>query len=237
MYTQNENCPYPRLDDRLQTAANMVTMGGIVADIGTDHGYIPIWLLQKGICPRAVASDINRGPLDKARANSIAYGVSDRLKLYLCDGLDGIEPEKNGVTDICICGMGGELIAAIVGRCAYVKSHRTNLILQPMSSGYELRKALVGDGFTILEEKLCQAAGRVYSCIHAVYTGTVEAYTEGELLIGKRLDKTDPLYPAWLARHTQALEKQIHGREMGGLDTTWERAVLQEILHKEEKNI
>lgn len=233
MYTQNENRLLPKLDDRLQTAANMVTMGGIVADIGTDHGYLPIWLLLKGICTSAIAADINRGPLDKAKANGIAYGVSDRLKLYLCDGLDGIEPEKNGVTDICICGMGGELIAAIVGRCAYVKTHRTNLILQPMSSGYELRKALIEDGFTIHEEKLCEAAGRVYSCMHVCYTGEQEPYTEGELLIGKRLDKTHPLYPKWLARHTQALEKQIRGRELGGLDTGWEKAVLQEIMKNE----
>lgn len=218
-------------DDRLRTAASLVQPGGVVADVGTDHGYIPIWLLQEGICETAVASDINKGPLDKAKENAIRYGVFDRLKLYLCDGLDGVEPEQNGITDICICGMGGELIAAIVGRSAYVKSHRTNLILQPMSSGYELRKALTEDGFTIRTEKLCQAAGRVYSCMQVVYTGEREAYTEAELLMGKHMDRADPLYPAWLTRHRLALEKQLHGRELGGLDTTWEKAVWAELQH------
>ncbi|MBQ4606405.1 MAG: SAM-dependent methyltransferase, partial [Clostridia bacterium] len=122
-----QNTAYPLLtlpDDRLKTAASMVTAGGVTADVGTDHGYIPIWLLQQGICDTAVASDINRGPLDRARENGIRYGVADRLKLYLCDGLDGVEPEENRVTDICICGMGGELIGAIVCRSAYVKEKR-----------------------------------------------------------------------------------------------------------------
>lgn len=223
---------YPRLtlpDDRLKTAASMVGAGGVVCDVGTDHGYIPIWLLQQGVCSFAVASDINRGPLDKARENSVKYGVADRMALYLCDGLDGVEPEKNGVTDICICGMGGELIAAIAGRTTYVKERRTRLILQPMSSGYELRRSLLDGGFAITEERLCQAAGRVYSCMAAVYTGETEAYTEGQLLVGKRTDRTDPLYPLWLERHRKALEKQINGRMAGGLDTAYERSVLTEI--------
>lgn len=213
-------------DDRLRTAASLVQPGGVTADVGTDHGYIPIWLLQEGICPLAVASDIHKGPLEKARENGIRYGVSDRLRLYLCDGLDGIEPEKNGVTDICICGMGGELIAAIVERCSYVRENHTNLILQPMSSGYELRKALGQKGFCIRQERLCQAAGRVYTCMQVTYTGEVQNRTEAELYIGRHTDTADPLYALWLERHRKALEKQIHGREMGGLDTTWEKAVL-----------
>lgn len=207
----------------------MVRHGGVAADVGTDHGYIPIWLLQQGICTFAVASDINRGPLDRARENGIRYGVSDRLALYLCDGLDGVEPEKNGITDICICGMGGELIGAIVTRSAYVKAKRANLILQPMSSGYELRCCLLNDGFVIREEQLCRAAGRVYSCIRAEYTGEQAVYTEGELTVGRETNREDPLYPAWIDRHRKALEKQIRGRESGGLDTAYERAVLAEI--------
>ena len=228
----NQNAMYPILtlpDDRLKTAASMVTAGGVTADVGTDHGYIPIWLLQQGICRWAVASDINRGPLERARENGIRYGVADRLKLYLCDGLDGVEPEENRVTDICICGMGGELIGAIVCRSDYVKRRRTNLILQPMSSGYELRKALLEDGFVIREERLCQAAGRVYSCIRAEYTGEKTEYTEGQLLAGRERSRGDLLYPLWMERHKKALEKQIRGREAGGLDTTYVRAVLAEI--------
>ena len=230
MTNQNEIYPILMLpDDRLKTAASLVTDGGVTADVGTDHGYIPIWLLQQGICRSAVASDINRGPLERARENGIRYGVADRLKLYLCDGLDGVEPEENGVTDICICGMGGELIGAIVCRSAYVKERRTNLILQPMSSGYELRKVLLEDGFVIREERLCQAAGRVYSCIRADYTGEKIVYTEGQLLVGREMSREDPLYPKWIERHKKALEKQIRGREAGGLDTAYERAVLAEI--------
>ncbi|MBR5446373.1 MAG: SAM-dependent methyltransferase [Clostridia bacterium] len=237
MNDMHENNLYPTLalpDDRLKTAAGMVRPGGVVVDVGTDHGYIPIWLLQQGICPFAVASDINKGPLERAKENGIRYGVADRLALVLCDGLDGVEPEKHGVTDVCICGMGGELIAAIVTRSAYVKEKKCRLILQPMSSGYELRKALLADGFVIREERLCQAAGRVYSCIRAeyaqaVYTGEHTEYTEGELLAGKEMNRQDPLYPAWIMRHTKALQKQIAGREAGGLDTAYEKALLAEL--------
>ncbi|MBR4960693.1 MAG: SAM-dependent methyltransferase, partial [Clostridia bacterium] len=226
-------------DDRLKTAASMIRPGGVAVDVGTDHGYIPIWLLQQGICPFAVASDINRGPLERAKENGIRYGVMDRLALVLCDGLDGVEPEKHGVTDVCICGMGGELIASIVTRSAYVKEKQCRLVLQPMSSGYELRKALLADGFVIREEVLCQAAGRVYSCIRAKYAqakyaraeyiGTQSEYTEGELLAGREMNRQDPLYPVWMERHKNALRKQITGREAGGLDTTYEKALLAEL--------
>jgi len=232
MNDMHENNLYPTLvlpDDRLKTAASMIRPGGVAVDVGTDHGYIPIWLLQQGICPFAVASDINRGPLERARENGIRYGVMDRLTLVLCDGLDGVEPEKHGVTDVCICGMGGELIASIVTRSAYVKEKQCRLVLQPMSSGYELRKALLADGFAIREERLCQAAGRVYSCIGAVYTGDHTEYTEGELLAGREMNRQDPLYPAWMERHKNALRKQIAGREAGGLDTTYEKALFSEL--------
>ncbi len=214
-------------DERLQTAAAMIPPGGVTVDVGTDHGYIPIWLLQNGICSFAVASDIHRGPLDRARENAALYGVADRLALYLCDGLDGVEPEKNGVTDVCICGMGGELIASIVTRCEYVKEKQVRLVLQPMSSGYELRRDLLANGFAIREERLCQAAGRVYSCMGAVYTGERAAYSEGELLWGRQ-NPADPLWQAWMERHRRALEKQLRGRDAGGLDTTYEKSLLAE---------
>ncbi len=231
MHDLSETIQVPRLtlpDDRLRTAASMIPAGGVTVDVGTDHGYIPIWLLQQELCAHAVASDIHKGPLDRARENALLYGVSDRLSLYLCDGLDQVEPEKNGVTDVCICGMGGELIGAIVTRCAYVREKKVRLVLQPMSSGYELRRTLLENGFTIREERLCKASGRVYSCIGAQYTGEASTYTEGELLWGRQ-DRKAPLWQAWMDKHRQALEKQIHGREMGGLDTAAEKALLEEM--------
>ena len=175
---------------------------------------------QPQSAPRQVALEL---------PESVQTIAGEQGKLYLCDGLDGVEPEENRVTDICICGMGGELIGAIVCRSDYVKRRRTNLILQHMSSGYELRKALLEDGFVIREERLCQAAGRVYSCIRAEYTGEKTEYTEGQLLAGREMSRGDLLYPLWMERHKKALEKQIRGREAGGLDTTYVRAVLAEI--------
>ena len=122
-----------KTDERLSLAMQFVREGSVVADIGTDHGYIPVALLTGGVCPFAYASDVNAMPLDKARANAEKYGVSDRVSLHLSDGLRFIDEDKtlpeHPVDDIVICGMGGELIAEIVSRSAYAKKSGVRLII------------------------------------------------------------------------------------------------------------
>ena len=226
---------FPALDDRLRTAASYVRDGGVVCDIGTDHAYIPIWLLLKGICARAVASDINKGPLDRAKQHAAEYGVADRIAFYLSDGLDTVEPEKNRVTDICICGMGGELTASILARGVYTRKKDIQLILQPMSSAYELRQFCTAHGYTITDEKLCEANGKIYSCLSVYYTNTEIAYTEAELLLGRHnIQKREPLFGEYVGRHLAALERKIYGRRAGGLDTAYEtelHRVLTELVN------
>ena len=101
-------------DGRLGRAADFVREGAVVADIGTDHAYLPIYLLLSGKIKFAVASDINRGPLDSAKRNAAKYGLTDKMRFTLANGLDGLPLEEDGVSDIVICGMGGELIAQII---------------------------------------------------------------------------------------------------------------------------
>ncbi|MBQ7922937.1 MAG: SAM-dependent methyltransferase [Clostridia bacterium] len=224
----------PTLDDRLMTAASYVRHDGVVCDIGTDHAYIPIWLLCKGICSRAVASDINKGPLMRARQHAEEYGVAEKIAFYLSDGLDTVEPEENGVTDICICGMGGELTASILERGMYTRKPEVQMILQPMSSAYELRAYCTANGYTIADEKLCKANGKIYSCMSVFYTNEKTTYSEGELLLGKRnIEKREALFEEYAERHLAALDKKIKGRTAGGLDITYEtglRAELTEII-------
>ena len=218
----------PALDNRLRTACALLGDGGVVWDVGTDHAYIPIWLLASGKCRRAVASDIHRGPLDAAIRNASAYGVGDRITFLLANGLGTHDPAAYGVTDICICGMGGELIAEILRASAFLPRNGLRLILQPMSHGNDLRGALLADGYTIVEERLCRANGKVYAVLCAEYTEKTESYTAAEMLLGKQ-NRDDPLWEPYVRGFCRALERKRQGRIDGGLDTSAEDALLAEI--------
>ena len=115
------------LDERLKTVAALVRPGSRVADIGTDHGYLPVYLVKEGICPRAIAADLRSGPLESARRHVTAAGLSDRIDLRLGDGLTPIEPQE--VDDMIIAGMGGETIAGILAAADWVRQPRLRLIL------------------------------------------------------------------------------------------------------------
>ena len=198
----------------------------------SDHSTMPIYAILAGISKRGVASDINKGPLERAKENGDRYGVSDRLCYYLSDGLDGVEPEKNGITDIVICGMGGELIARIVDDSAYTRTNGVRLILQPMSMADELRKYLTENGFAILDEALSRAAGKIYACIHAEYTGKAEAvpYTEAELLLGRHnIAKGGALFLELAEKELARLKKRIGGLKSGGYGAEEEENLLSEI--------
>lgn len=140
--------PSPKTpDNRLLSAIPYLRAGGVVADIGTDHAYLPIELCRRGICRRAVACDINEGPISAARANIRAAGLSDRIDTLCTDGLHGVEPYAPD--DILIFGMGGELIVRILCEAPWVRNDRIGLILQPMSRAEILRRYLWENGFEI----------------------------------------------------------------------------------------
>ena len=218
------------LDGRLSCAASFVRKDSVVCDVGTDHAYLPVNLIQRGIAVRAVACDINEGPLERARWSAAKYGVTDRIRFVLADGLDGVQPEKDGVNDIVICGMGGELIARIVDASAYTRMPEVRLILQPMTCAPELRQYLWDNGFRILEERLCEAAGKIYTCIHAAYDGEVRTYTPAELILGKsNIEKREPLFEGYAKNTIRRLKTQIDGMKKGGLDTAKEEADLASV--------
>ena len=218
------------LDGRLSCAASFVRKDSVVCDVGTDHAYLPVNLIQRGIAVRAVACDINEGPLERARWSAAKYGVTDKIRFVLADGLDGVQPEKDGVNEIIICGMGGELIARIVDASAYTRTPDVNLILQPMTCAPELRQYLWDNGFRILEERLCEAAGKIYTCIHAAYDGEVRTYTPAELILGKsNIEKREPLFDSYAKNTIRRLKTQIDGMKKGGLDTAKEEADLASV--------
>lgn len=175
----------PNLDARLLAAAKFVREGAYACDIGTDHAYLPVYLVLIGRASRALASDINKGPVMRAKESVAKYGVTDKIDVVLSDGLKGAEGYP--VTDIIIAGMGGELIASILEDAKWVKNEKYRLILQPMTHAEILRKYLADNGFSIIDEDMVKDTGnnKIYQIICAEYSGRTENYTTDELYLGR----------------------------------------------------
>lgn len=149
---------------RLQCIADHV-FGNTAADIGTDHAYIPIKLIEDGICEHVIASDIKEGPLEIARQNILKYNLSDKIETRLGGGLS---PLKKGEADaIIIAGMGGEMIEAILKDDEETAKAANLIVLQPMNSQYELRKYLIHNGYCITDEDIAIEGFKVYNVIIA----------------------------------------------------------------------
>lgn len=145
-------------DKRLLTCAELVT-GDYPADIGTDHGYLPVYLVRTGRCSRALACDVAKKPLESARAHISAAGLDDRIETVLTDGLRGLD--LSGVTDLIIAGMGGELISRILSEGELPRG--IALVLQPMTKWDVLRRWLWENGWTVTREQACREGRFVYS--------------------------------------------------------------------------
>lgn len=196
-----------RLSPRLEAIARLVPVGSRVADVGTDHGYLPLRLIQDGKIQEAIASDLQPGPLSAARKNAEAAGVRN-IRFCLCDGLEGIAPEDTDT--VVIAGMGGETIAGILEKAPWVLDGKT-LILQPMSRQDALRKALEKMGLRIERERLVSDGGRIYSILLAK-AGTADAYTEAEYYTGRyALISEEELFSEFLAQWEEKFDKALAG--------------------------
>lgn len=196
-----------RLSPRLETIAGMVTPGCRLADVGTDHGYLPIRLLLDGTIKSAVASDIRPGPLSAARKNAAAAGV-ENIRFRLCSGLEGISPEE--ADTVVIAGMGGETIAGILDKAPWVREGKT-LILQPMTRQEVLRRALEKTGLRIERERLVLDGGRIYS-VMLTRAGEPDTYTEAEYYTGRyALISGEALFGEYLTQWENKLDRALEG--------------------------
>lgn len=193
------------LTPRLRTVANMVRPGSRLADIGTDHAYLPVRLLLDKTIDFAIAADLREGPLEHARETAARYGVSEQVSFRLCDGLTGIRPGE--VDTVVIAGMGGETIAAILGAAEWTK-HDVALLLQPMTSFSDLRGWLQRHGYSIEQERIAREGERLYTIL-AVKGGPMEALTAAELWVGKQSD--DPLREDYLTFMASKISRAIKG--------------------------
>ena len=154
---------------RLAWAAKYCRQGAVFADIGTDHAYLPVFLLQSGRITHAHACDVAKGPLERAARTVAEFGLSAAVTLHLTDGLSGLE--SLGLTDVAICGMGGETVVEILRRAPFVKKAGIRLILQPMTKAGLLRRYLAEEGFFPVEEAFVSEEGKQYAVLAMEYDG------------------------------------------------------------------
>lgn len=198
------------LDNRLRLCAEFVRKNSRVADIGTDHAYLPVWLCKNNIAVHAIAADINPMPLERGIKTIEKYSATDVVIPRLSNGLKEINPDE--VDDIVIAGMGGEIIASILNNARWIKNSKYHLILQPMTKAEILREYLYTNGFTIKNEKATVAENKLYT-VMSVYYNNGKAVEKLELkkYYGEINPKNTEHNKAYIEKTANALLKKGNG--------------------------
>ena len=219
---------FPKISKRLLCAASFAQKGDFVADVGTDHAYLPIYLYTKGIIRGAVVSDINEGPIRRAKENILEFSCENAVFPILSDGLYRID--QYSPDTVFILGMGGELIANIISSAEWVKEKKPKLVLQPMTHRELLRSYLFENGFEITDETLVED-GKIYQIIVAEYTGRPTEATRLELFFGKiNLQARTELLLSAMKREADVISARLSGKSKAGLDGGDDTALLNQIL-------
>lgn len=220
-----------QLSKRLESVSSLVTPGFRVADIGTDHGYIPLWLIRQGVIPGAIAMDIHKGPLQRAKENIQAYELEEKIETRLSDGLGELRP---GEADcVVIAGMGGSLVIKILKEGAEVLRTVCELVLQPQSDMEKVRRFLQKEGYRITSEKMILEDGKFYPMMRAEH-GRMKELSEIEALYGPCLLKEKNVcLKQFLEREQQTFESVRHSLEES--KTTRAKERLLEIEEKIEQ--
>lgn len=183
----------------------------ILADIGTDHAKLPIYLLATSSVSKAYASDLREGPLKKARLNIEFYlgEKADLIETILCDGAEKIPFDANCVS---IAGMGGELISKILDRAKFAPD--TVFFLSPMKKPEKLRKYLYENGYEISEENLSEEDDKIYTAIKAVKTEKQDSFSEFDTYFSRALIRSkNPYLSDYVSRKIFKTEKKLRGRK------------------------
>lgn len=209
------------ISKRLLLCAELVPPCQTVADVGTDHGYLGIHLLQSGRCRQVIAADLREKPLASARANADAYaipilaepGSADDSRRGMCfvqsDGLQKLQPDS--FQTLVLAGMGGDLIAEILSAAPWLEGGDYTLILQPQSAANDLRRRIGEWGWSIQRERLVRDGHFLYAVLSVLPRGGAPL-RPGEQYVSPALRREgDPLFPAYLARMCRALELTVAG--------------------------
>ena len=211
------------LSKRLTAVAGLVTEGASVADIGTDHGYIPIHLIEQNLSPKVIAMDINKGPLERARIHIAGYGMSDRIETRLSDGLAAVKPKE--VEEMIVAGMGGGLVIHILEEGKQIVSTLKGCILQPQSEIQKVREYLVEHMMRVVPPEYCEhkTADRQEDCKKEEWE-----YLYGPLLLKNK----NPILYEYLKREIRIREDILLG--LAGKDGERIKERMTEIEHELE---
>lgn len=220
------------LGGRLLTAASFIPDGATVADVGTDHCRLPIWLVATGKIDRAIATDIRSKPLDRARENCLRWETGDRIELRLSDGLEAVAPEECGC--VVICGMGGDTIAAILSRAPWTADGAHTLVLQAETSARDLRRWLYNSGYLIEDERAVIDGGRVYTVIKAAGGSSGDGATPLYEYLSRPLTlQRDAAARQYFTRVRRGVERELRGLTPGTAAYDEKEAVYRLILKLE----
>nr|MBQ8244387.1 SAM-dependent methyltransferase [Oscillospiraceae bacterium] len=204
------------LSSRLLACCDFVKKGDRVADVGCDHGYLSIHLLQSGIARSVIASDVAEGPLQSAMRNARKYGMSNQITFHLSNGLQNVPRDF----DCMVCaGMGADTIMSILHAAAHwLKDPKYRLILQCQSKRPELRQWLYDEGFRINRETLAKDGKFVYTIMEVVYDPG-HGITPAETYLTKQLlEDNHPLLPEYYERVKHGVELTVFGMKRSGDD-------------------
>ena len=202
---------------RMKMNASLVGEGARVADVGCDHGYVAIWLVNEKRCPFVVASDVNEGPLRRAKKNIEASGLSEVIETRLGNGLSVLEPRE--VDTILIAGMGGMSICEILSSEPGVLSNIETLVLQPQSDVEEVRRHLHKLGFRIDRESICMEDGKYYFAIRAVQGAEEKPYTDTEYRFSRLLaEEGGTVFRSYMRSVTDKLADLLKTLELPDMD-------------------
>jgi len=220
------------LSERMLRTAAMVSHGNRTADIGCDHAYTSIYLVEQGIAPQVVAMDVNAGPLARAKENVVRFGMEDKISLRLSDGLAKLLPGE--ADTILIAGMGGPLMERILAACPETVKAAKELILQPQSELGRFRRFVQSIGFRIAEEDMLFEDGKYYTILRAEQ-GKDETWSEGEYLYGKRLRASAyPVLSAFLTEERRMAEEVLRTLSRAGTEKAEDRK--EELLLRLKQN-
>ncbi len=222
----------PGMSARLLACAGFLR-GRALADIGTDHAYLPSFLAKSGKIPRAVASDIAEGPIRAAERTLREYGVENLVQLRQGNGLSVIDPGE--ADDIVIAGMGGDLIVQILSGAPWLRSERYRIVLQPMTQEPAVRRWLFDNSFVILSEEAVLSGGKVYTVMCAEWgNGSQKENTPGYFYFGL-VDPKTPAGAAYFEKVRRRIQKMLRGAEIrkNTLKAEEFREILKEMNEKE----
>ena len=212
-----------QLSKRLSAIGEMVTEGNRLVDVGCDHGYLPVYLVMNHRIPGAIAADVGKGPLERAREHICRYHMQNYIETRLCDGLSGISAGEGDT--LVIAGMGGPLMERILSDNPEVRDSFQELILQPQSDIPHFRHFLMSKGYRITEEKMILEDGKFYPMMKAIRDlESNESWSPLEEMFGKYLlQEKNPVLQQFLQRELRIRQNILEKLQKAETEETKKR--------------